>query len=1422
MRQTMLVLLVVFGSSLFTGQLRAAPHVPAPLQPWVPWVLEGSPERACPFRHGSEERQCRWPTRLELRLSKTGGTFKQSWRLYQKGLVALPGDGKRWPQGVRANGQPAPVVERDGQPQLVLPVGNHLVEGSFRWDSLPQALVVPPATGLVALWLEGAEVPFPQRDAKGALLLGRKHQASGEAQRLDVIVHRKLSDDIPLELSTRIKLDVAGVGREIILPHALLTGFAPMALTSKLPARVEADGRLRVQVRPGKWEILLVARQTQRSDKLTLPKTKPQKGELAARDEVWVFEPHPELRLVEVSGVSAVDPQQTSLWAVWKRFSCYRVAPGQTIVLQERRRGDAGSALDQLKLRRVLWLDFDGRGLTISDQLTGRLQRSTRLEALPSTKLGRVAVGGRDQFITQHGPRVGVEVARGPITVIADSRYEVDPSQIPAVGWNHDVQSLSATLRLPPGWRLFSASGVDNSPGTWIGRWTLLDMFMVLVIGLAIAKLFGWKIGLLALVTLILTFTEPGAPRWIWPFVVVLEALRRVLPRGWLHKSLLVVHLGFALALLLIVLPFALQQVRQAIYPTLEYPNHQAARGHVYRAHGIMSLLATRDARQQEDQPQWLQKKRPAGKSGGLKRKGKWALSQSQSNLGNAYQRVASDNNDSLQVQKLFDPNAIVQTGPGVPVWGWNTVSLSWNGPVRKGEQIGLTLLSPTINLVLGLLRAAAILALLLLLIVIARRRRPFSGPDAADDAEAATPRPTATAMAAKAAALLVLLGASLAASPAAAQAPFPPTTLLEQLSTRLTKNAPCHPSCASSARLALELEGNVLRARVEVDAAALTAVPLPGRAQQWRPSSVLVDGKVAESLLRYGDHLWLALAPGRHQVQLVGPIGKAASLQLTLPLRPHRVEVKAAGWRVDGINEDGLADETLTLTRITKGGAEDGKKGALQPGELPPFVRVTRRIVLGLSWHVETTVVRVTPTGSPVVLSLPLLPGELVTSERFRVKGGALQVQLAPEQRQVQWRSALRRRPELVLLATKDGRWSETWELVASPIWHVEARGLPRIHEAGDSARPPAWRPWPGEKLTLAISRPKGIGGRSLTIDSAHLVLRPGRRATDATLTIGLRSSRGGQHVLTVPAGARVQKVKLGSKSFPVQQDGRRLTLPISPGQTQIEISWRQEAGLAFVYHVPALSLGSAAVNAQLELRTPKARWILLTGGARIGPVVLFWSLLALLIVVALVLSRIPWTPLRTHHWLLLGIGLSQVPLWLAALVAGWLITMGWRQRTPEWAGPIRFNLRQVGLAVWTLPALIVLFAAIHRGLLGRPDMQIEGNGSSGYALHWFIDRVGDAFPEPWLVSVPLWIYRLLMLAWALWLAWSLISWSRWSWRSFKEGGLWKRGAPPVRPVMLEPALAGAPATPPTPADDATDETADETKEPKAEERDG
>jgi hypothetical protein len=89
---------------------------------------------------------------------------------------------------------------------------------------------------------------------------------------------------------------------------------------------------------------------------------------------------------------------------------------------------------------------------------------------------------------------------------------------------------------------------------------------------------------------------------------------------------------------------------------------------------------------------------------------------------------------------------------------------------------------------------------------------------------------------------------------------------------------------------------------------------------------------------------------------------------------------------------------------------------------------------------------------------------------------------------------------------------------------------------------------------------------------------------------------------------------------------------------------------------------------------------------------------------------------------------------------------------------------------------ALALLVFAVSNSLLGTPEMQIVGNGSSSMLLNWYQDRSSDALPMAQVLSVPLLIYRLAMLAWALWLAMTLIGWLKWGWHCFSAGGYWRR----------------------------------------------
>lgn len=1397
--------------------------IPEPLRPFVGWVLHDKAEALCPFLHGegeAEGRHCLWPAELDLSLSDKGGRFSQRWRVYKKAWVPLPGDSKVWPQSVLVDGKPAVVAAPHGEdssadsesPQVELQPGSHVVSGVFLWDELPESLAVPPSTGLLALSVRGTRLTMPSRDEDGRVWL-QKAATEKEEEVLELTVHRKVQDEVPLQLSTRIELRVSGKSREVVLGRALPAGFIPLSLEGPLPARLEPDSRLRVQVRAGTFVLSLIARHEGPVKQLARPKA----DGLWPEDEVWVWDARPSLRAVRVEGVPLIDPQQTTLLDAWKKLPCYAMRTTDTMNLIEERRGDADPAADELALSRELWLDFDGRGYTVRDHITGTLHRAWRLEVNPPMELGRVAVDGQDQFITKlsgGSGQPGVEVRQAELDLSADSRIVPNHrGELPVIGWDADFREVERmTLHLPPGWRLFHASGADEVSETWIGKWTLLDLFLLLITAMAVTRLYGPFFGAMALLMLGLSLSECDAPRWLWVSVLAAEALLRVLPLGKIRSVTQVGRIGCLIALGIFATSFAADAIRGGLYPVLEHPDHR-----------IGEEVAT------DAVPGWLKKKRkrmiapdeamagilgpnldkdngdaagglkndPADSAGGLVGSGRGGGGAGDADatvdrrkdgakfLALKSKAAALEMRDAQEVSKKvgtlgilnsnsyaqqyaqnmqqLDPNSVVQTGPGVPRWSYNRAVLSFMGPVQRHQQLRLWLVPPTANLVLSLLRVA-LLALLFWRLAGLQR---FGWP----------PRPQALGRPSGMALMLAVL-LPLGFGSGVARAELPGAELLNTLQERLLEPPECHPNCASSSRLYLEVQPRLLRARMEVGAAATTAVPLPGGAKQWLPERVILDGKPAAAMLRTDDgKLWLQLSEGSHQVILEGALPNRETVQIALPLKPHRVEARTQGWRLDGLHEDGEADDDLQLSRIESNQA-DAPSG-LSQGTLPPFVRVEREIFIGLKWEVQTRIVRMTPTGSAVVLEVPLLPGESVTTPEVRVQGQKALCNMAPGATELSWHSLLQERPELTLSAPQGLPLTEVWRLDVSPIWHATVGGIPVVQQSGEPGnRRPSWQPWPGEQVRIALRRPDGVAGSTLTIDHSLLEISPGLRATEATLTVELRSSRGGQHTLTLPEGATLESLLIGGEKQPPRQEGRNVTLPLSPGQRQIKLRWRQPNGIAFLFRTPAVTLGAASVNAQVVLRVPHGRWLLFcgtSGSQALGPVVLFWSYVPLLVLLSFLLARLRLTPLRATQYFVLGLGLSQVPLLAAALFIGWLLCLGWRERQPSLKRYWLFDLRQLLIVIWTVVALAVLVAAIHEGLLGHPDMQIRGNGSSRGELRFFLDHAPLELPICWLVSLPLLSYRLAMLLWALWMAASLLRWLRWGVGAFGLEGYWQ-----------------------------------------------
>lgn len=1371
--------------------------VPPTLRPWIPWVLDEVRDFGCPLVQGRAV--CVWPGRLRLDLGTGGGTFSLDVSADREAELRLPGSAEVWPQDVTLDSRAVAVYDRGTNPpspRLRVPAGRHRVGGRFSWSRLPESLGLPPEIALLDLFLDGRRVPRPRREKGGLLWLrAREDEGAGEGESLRLQVFRRVDDGIPLFVDTRLQLEVSGRAREVTLDEALLPGTVPVAVSGDLAARVE-EGTLRVQVRGGRYSVSVLARVEGRPETLERasaaagPGNRPAGAGTAAaaslwpEREVWVFAAREDLRQVELSGPPAVDPSRTELPDDWRALPAFLVEPGGKLALRTVSRGQAEAAPDALLLAREMWLDPDGGAASVRDSFSGTLHESTRLDVQPPAALGRVAVDGQDQLITAN-PETGasgVELRRTSLQLAADSRVAMGGA-VRAVGWTTGVEQLRASLHLPPGWSLLGASGVDEVPGSWTARWTLLGFFFVLLVAFAAHRLHGPRAAVLATVALVLTHGEPGAPLLVWLSLLAGSALHRVAPPGRLRR---VGHAWFLLSagvLVILLVPFARDQVKNALFP-------QVTGGEARVVGGLAGTLedkvaGAKDAPAAAPVPMAAPPEVPSEES--VAAQGEYevdraAREQVARKLGRAsgLDVLSSSVRYATNVALEQDPKAVLQTGPGVPTWSWHRYSLGWTGPVGRDHEMRLFLASPGLNRFLMLVRLGLVALLAFVLFTGRWPRLP-------------RPRGPETIPAIVGASLLLLLVALPAG--AADESGAPDAKVLEDLKKRLTRGPACAPGCVTTPSLRLRLGSDRLELGAEVHADDDGTWAIPGPLASWAPTEVRVDGTSWVGLAQLPDgFLHVRLRPGVHRLEASGPLPPGDSFTLQFASVPRRARADAAGWDVSGLRADGPPDASILLSRRLPSGP--GGRGVSEGGRYAPWLEITRTLGFGVSWTVQTTIRRLTPLGAPVAVRVPLLPGEAPTRAQLVVEKGEVAVSLGADEVETSWQSTLEQTEEITLHAPEGRPWSEVWRLQCSSIWSCAALGLPPVQRAAGDVFEPAYRPWPGESLQVRLAHPAGAPGQTLTLDSVGLEATPGTRLERALLHVQARSSREQPLVLRLPEQAEVQQVLVDGSERPLRPEKGELRVTVPAGRHAIAVRWQQERGIGTVYSTPRVGVSGPAVNVTQTLRLPPSRWILFTWGPAWGPAVLFWPYLVFLLALATGLGRMPGSPLTSAQWVLLGLGLSQISALGALVVAGFVFALAARGRKqPESDGA--FNLSQLGLALWALVSLVLLYTAIQRGLLFTPDMQVAGNGSTDDTLVWYADRVAEEMPSAGVASLPLWVYRVGMLAWALWLAASLVRAFGWGWRAFAEGGLWRKivlrrpSPPPGREPKGDPSAA-------------------------------
>ncbi|MEN0036171.1 MAG: hypothetical protein AAGC78_03850 [Cellvibrio sp.] len=1321
-----------------------AAEIPTALQDWQGWVLEKHPDLGCPFLYNDAQRTCVWPSELRIEATTKGAKFTQQIETFSDNWVRLPGSTGFWPENIRdtrnqLNDNNLIVRERAGVPEIFLRAGNYELQGDIPWSSIPRTLAIPPASGLIKLQLNGVTVANPSLESSSELWLA-SIQNTAETQQQDNLqlrVFRQVIDGVPLRITTRVQLDVSGKERELQLGQLLLNNFTPVSFNSPLPARLEKDGNMRIRVRPGSWEIELQMQSTQPETTLSYKAT----SDLWPQQEIWVFTPQPALRSLQISGVPSIDPSQTQLPGEWRELPAYLVTPDTSLKLEELQRG-TGESSNLLKLEKEIWLDFNGQGFTLRDEISGRLQQGWRLETLPPYDLQSAELDGTPQLVTQlaGSKNSGIEIRNREIELKTISRLTRDTS-IPVTGWSTDFAEVATHLHLPPGWSLLTASGASYESGSWVSQWSLWDIFLVLFISVALARLASPLWGGIALLTLLLTFHRSGAPVFIWLNIAVILALLPFVTGRFKTYLSRYTYLSF-IVLALLLLTFSVQQARQVFYPQLEFSERNIAENYFEDSWELFAFSSNNKMSEPAASP---------------------SVDMAEEVIVTGA-RTSYTKQQVQQVSQEYDVGQQVQAGPGIPDWNWNNIYLSWSGPVKPDEITKLYLVSPAFNRLGNILSVILPLLLGALLLRLFLQQAGHKIPSLKFGKQIILP------------AVLIIAGGLTLSDPAQAGV-LVSNSLLKELEARLTKPSECLPDCASIESVQLKMEGDKLALDMIIHSADLIALPLPAQRQQWWPNQVLVNNKSASLTQSVSGQLLVNLRKGRNAISLQAVVTGRDNINLTFPLALHNLTSQLQDWQLNGAPTANQASSSLQLQRSESSANQDTVEH-LRPDPITPFVTVTRQLQLGLEWRVETRVERVAPAEGIINLEIPLLAGESPIGGDVSIGGdeaskGKISVQLNANQQQIIWQSTLKAESPLTLKAPVNPAWVEVWVLDSSPIWNTQVTGIPAIH-ADANNNLPVWQPWPDESISIAVSRPEATKGNAVSIDEAKLEYDLGDRASNSTLSLSVRTNQAGYYDFNLPQGARLVGMTINDEEVALQAVNGKIKIPLRPGEQELEIGWQGDEGIGLKTNSPLIQLGNHSSNQSINIDLPSDRWTLLVGGPSMGPAVLLWGMLVIILLLAAVLGRSQLTPLKTHQWVLLSLGVATVNLYVLVLVAAWLIILNRRGTLEQISSRTMFKWMQFGLFSLSLITLLFILGSIPYSLLSNPDMHIIGNGSNAHHLRWYQDQSANEFPQAWIISLPLWSYKLAMLLWSLWLASALTQWIRWSWTQLSRHALW------------------------------------------------
>ncbi len=365
---------------------------------------------------------------------------------------------------------------------------------------------------------------------------------------------------------------------------------------------------------------------------------------------------------------------------------------------------------------------------------------------------------------------------------------------------------------------------------------------------------------------------------------------------------------------------------------------------------------------------------------------------------------------------------------------------------------------------------------------------------------------------------------------------------------------------------------------------------------------------------------------------------------------------------------------------------------------------------------------------------------------------------------------------------------------VLTSPAWRLNSTGPSYVQKQKNST---LWWLFPGQALELDATKIVGIDGLDSAIEK--VVLRADIKSSPVSFKYSaqINSSVGSKIFLD---NARLNKdydinqiLLNGQKVIFNKADKQTLILP-RQGINNLEVELLSKTKASSVVETfPTLTLLDenqkeiSSRNFHSYITNFSNKWLLFAYGADIKPSILLWGIVLFILAASYILGKYAAVlGLGITSWFLLLTGLTQAGFASIIVAISWFALLYFRRTAKEhvFFQPVwRFNLFQSFLFVLTFFLASALFASVSSGLIGQAHVFIEGLNSHARELYFYNQTSASSASVVWL---PVWVYRTLMFAWSIWLAFNVLKWASLFWESYSANGFWKKSLP--KPVKAAP----------------------------------